>query len=197
MDGLKHEPADILIYMQEKGLVLKEKSLVAVDKDIQKILAVGSEAERLAEEDPDNVRILSPLRQGAIGDYAAAEKLFACLLRKALGKKPVIKPKIAICVPAGITVVEKKAVQDALYQAGAGDVILADVPAEQFMSELQQKDPKLYRQCKIVIGITKDNPESYVKEQLTETFRYAAQQGISAERVVKLFKDSIGKRNEI
>lgn len=197
MDGLIHEPADILIYMQEKGLVLNEKSLIAYDTKTQKILAAGSEAERLAKVDPDNVRILSPLRQGAIDDYMAAEKLFACLLRKALGKKPVIKPKIALCVPAGITVVEKKAVQDALYQAGAGDVILADVPAEQFMSEQQQKDPKLYRQCKIVIGITKDNPESYVKEQLTETLRYAAQQGISAERVAWLFEDSIGKSNEI
>lgn len=186
MKDVEYEPADILIYLQGRGLALKEKSLLAYDTVDGKITAFGSEAEHIGEGVRGRIQIISPLRQGMIADYVAAVKLFACLLHKALGRKPFPKPGIVVCTPKGMTEVGKKALEDAIYQAGARKVLISDMPAELFVREMPQQLPKLYRKFKIIIGITKDDPETYIKEQLGNILRYGEQEGIGPERVAEL-----------
>ncbi|PNV63892.1 hypothetical protein C0033_00745 [Clostridium sp. chh4-2] len=183
-----YEPADILIYVQDRGVVLKEKSLVAYHKEFGKIVSVGTEAERLVENPQENILVSSPLRQGIVADYMVAVKLFSYLLNKAFGKKTFRKPAVAVCVPKGISEVEKRAAEDVMHQAGAGEVMIADIPLEQFVEEMSIKSPKLYQKYKIVIGIAKEEPENYLREQLSCILDYAAQAGISADRVEELLR---------
>ena len=89
MTNIKYEPADIAIYIQDKGMVLKEKSLVAFDAVNSKIIAFGTEAEYIAKGNAENILVASPLRQGMIVDYPVAVSLFTHLLYKALGEKDV------------------------------------------------------------------------------------------------------------
>ena len=133
-----YEPADIVIYIHNKGIVLREKSLVAANWETGKIEAVGIEAENMKTKNLKGIYVVSPLRQGMIADYQMAVVLFSRLLLKALGKKPLRKPAVGICVPKGITEVEKKAVEDALIQSGAREVLIADIPVEEFIRVSQR-----------------------------------------------------------
>lgn len=183
-----NEPADIVIYRQGQGILLKETSLLAYDTTTQKILAIGKEAERLLDHPHENVALCCPLHQGAITDFFAASRLFMGLLRMAFGKSPLIKPRIAVCVPPNQSEVEKKAMTEAVQQAGAREVWICDIPADQFIREASEKFPKQYKKFKIMISITKDEPERYVRELLSDTLTYADQAGISRERVTDLLK---------
>lgn len=189
-----YEPADIMIHVQGRGIVLKEKSLIAVQASDNKIVAFGTDAQRMAEKDREDIMVLSPLHQGMIADYPAAMELFLCLLRKALGKKPIIKPPVAVCVPKGMTSVDRKAMEDAVIYAGAGELLLSDVPMEEFIREFPDKSPKLYRKFKITMGIAKDEPERYVEERMRELSAYAEEQQIPAERVYALWNEISGGR---
>ncbi len=192
-DNTGYEPADIIIHVQGKGIVLREKSLMAFQKSDGKILAFGSEAERLAGKDEDNLAVVSPLRQGMVGDFMVAAKLFSLLLTKALGKRPIRKRAMAVCVPKGITEVEKKALEDALvFHSGAGEVMITDIPAEQFIREFPEKSPREYQKFKIIIGITKEEPERYVEEALRNILAYAGQEKIPPERVCELLQKLAG-----
>lgn len=182
------EPADIVIYLQDKGLVLKEKSLVAYERSTGKIVAFGTEAEHMEMVPQGDLVICSPLRQGAVADYTTASRLFTGLLQRALGKKPVMRPRIAICVPPNLSEVEKRALEDAVHEAGAREIWIADIPVDQFIREAPKKSPQLYKKFKIIIGITKDDPERYVRERLSEALAYANQAGISRARVADLLK---------
>lgn len=188
MDITRYEPADILIYIKDRGVVLTEKSLVAVHADMKKIVAVGNEAEEIAVKNLPNVQVFSPLRQGMVADYMAAVSLFSALLRNAWGKKPLRRPPVAICVPTDITDVEKKAIQDVIYQAGAREILISDVPFHQFIREFPEEMPKLYQKFSTVIGITKDDPEKYITERLADIIGYARQAGISSGRVGELLQ---------
>ena len=129
------EPADVVIHIQGMGTVLREKSLVAYEHESGKILAFGTEAERMFGMEEQGIRVVSPLRQGMVEDYAVAVQLFTCLLQKAVGKRSWRRPGIAVCVPRGITPVDKKAMEDALLQAGAKEVVLQEFPLKQFLME--------------------------------------------------------------
>lgn len=181
-----YEPADLIFYAEGKGILLKEKSVIAFQKSDGKIAAFGTQAWQLAEQDRGDLTVVSPLRRGAVEDFTVAAKLFSLLLAKALGKKPVWKRAMAVCVPQGITQVEKKALEEALIYAGASEVLIADLPLEQFLQELPEKTEKKYQKIKIVIGITKEEPERYVEEALQEIVAYARQEQISPERVGEL-----------
>ena len=85
---MKYEPADIVIYLQDKGIVLKEKSLLAYEKESGKILAVGTEVEKLTERMSEDIVIGSPLRQGMVVDYIVAEKMFAIIFLSHLLENP-------------------------------------------------------------------------------------------------------------
>lgn len=185
-----YEPADIFIHVLDKGLVFKEKSLVAYDRTDGKIVAVGTEAEQASDGPQGNLLVCSPLRQGVIADYMMAVKLFTHLLHKALGKTPFRRPAVAVCVPKGISEVETRAMEDVLRQSGAREVMMTDVPVEQLARERSSAAP--HHKFRILIGITKDEPERYIKERLSETLDYAAQTGCSPARVTELLSALIG-----
>ena len=126
--GIDLGTASILVYIKGKVVVLKEPSVVAFDRDTNKIKAIGEEARLMLGRTPGNIVAVRPLRQGVISDYTVTEKMLKFFIQKAIGKKTFRKPKIAVCVPSGVTEVEKKAVEDATYQAGAREVFIIEEP---------------------------------------------------------------------
>ena len=126
--GIDLGTASILVYIKGNGVVLKEPSVVAFDRDTNKIKAIGEEARLMLGRTPGNIVAVRPLRQGVISDFTVTEKMLEHFIRKAVGKKTFRKPKIAVCVPSGVTEVEKKAVEDATYQAGAREVFIIEEP---------------------------------------------------------------------
>ncbi len=126
--GIDLGTASILVYIKGKGVVLKEPSVVAFDRDTNKIKAIGEEARLMLGRTPGNIVAVRPLRQGVISDYTVTEKMLKFFIQKAVGKKTFRKPKIAVCVPSGVTEVEKKAVEDATFQAGAREVFIIEEP---------------------------------------------------------------------
>ena len=138
MTDTKYEPADIEIYVKNKGLVLKEKSLVAFDPYSKKILGIGDEAQALAAQDLESVAVQSPLRQGLVADYTMADRMFRHMLQKAYGKKRFFKPNIAVGgIPRNITEVEKKAFEDLMFQIGARMVTIFECSYEKYKKELE------------------------------------------------------------
>ena len=126
--GIDLGTASILVYVKGKGVVLKEPSVVAFDRDTNKIKAIGEEARLMLGRTPGNIVAVRPLRQGVISDYTVTEKMMKYFIQKAVGKKSFRKPLISVCVPSGVTEVEKKAVEDATYQAGAREVFIIEEP---------------------------------------------------------------------
>ena len=126
--GIDLGTASILVYIRGKGVVLKEPSVVAFDRDTNKIKAIGEDARLMLGRTPGNIVAVRPLRQGVISDYTVTEKMMKYFIQKALGKKTFRRPRIAVCVPSGVTEVEKKAVEDATYQAGAREVSIIEEP---------------------------------------------------------------------
>ena len=183
-----YEPADIEIYLKEKGKVLQEKSLIAYTRSDGKILAVGNEAEAIADKNMEDVQVISPLRQGMIADYAAAVGMFRYMMTKIWGKRLLRKPHIAVNIPKEITEVEKKALEDAMYQAGAKELALYEGDPEEFMEEMRVHQPKKYAEYDVFISISKNEPERYISEELSNILKYAGQHGISAADVEKLLK---------
>ena len=120
--------ASVLVYIKGKGVVLKEPSVVAFDRDTNKIKAIGEEARLMLGRTPGNIVAVRPLRQGVISDYNVTEKMLRYFIQKAVGKQRFKKLNISVCVPSGVTEVEKKAVQDATYQAGAKHVEIIEEP---------------------------------------------------------------------
>ena len=126
--GIDLGTASILVYIRGKGVVLKEPSVVAFDRDTNKIKAIGEEARLMLGRTPGNIVAVRPLRQGVISDYTVTEKMLKYFIQKAVGKKMFRKPRISVCVPSGVTEVEKKAVEDATIQAGARSVAIIEEP---------------------------------------------------------------------
>lgn len=120
--------ASILVYIKGKGVVLKEPSVVAIDRENGKIQAIGEEARLMIGRTPGNIVAVRPLRQGVISDYTITEKMLKYFIDKSVGKKTFRKPRIAVCIPSGATEVEKKAVEDATYSAGAREVKIIEEP---------------------------------------------------------------------
>ena len=117
--GIDLGTANILVYVKGKGIILKEPSVVAYDKDTNKIRAVGEEARQMIGKTPGNIMAVRPMRQGVISDYEVTEKMLKYFISKAMGKRAFRKPRVSICVPSSVTEVEKKAVEEATYRAGA------------------------------------------------------------------------------
>ncbi|MCM1272718.1 MAG: rod shape-determining protein MreB [Clostridium sp.] len=127
--GIDLGTASILVYVKGKGVVLKEPSVVAYDRDTNSIKAIGEEARLMLGRTPGNIVAVRPLRQGVISDYKITEKMLKYFIEKAVGKSFFgRRPRISVCVPSGATEVEKKAVEDATYQAGARDVYIIEEP---------------------------------------------------------------------
>ena len=126
--GIDLGTASILVYVKGKGVVLKEPSVVAYDKDSDRIKAIGEEARQMIGRTPGNIMAIRPLRKGVISDYTITERMLKYFIQKAMGRRAFRKPRISICVPSGVTEVERKAVEEATYQAGAREVFLIEEP---------------------------------------------------------------------
>ena len=125
--GIDLGTATILVYVKGKGIVLREPSVVAIDKNTNQVLAVGQEARKMLGRTPGNIVALRPLKDGVISDYTITEKMLKYFINKVCGKF-VFAPKIMICVPSRVTEVERKAVIDAATHAGARKVYLIEEP---------------------------------------------------------------------
>lgn len=126
--GIDLGTASVLVYVEGKGVVLKEPSVVAYDRNTNIIKAIGEEACQMLGRTPGNIIAIRPLRKGVISDYTVTEKMIKYFVQKAMGKRMFQKPRISICVPSGVTEVEKKAVEEAAYAAGAREVHLIEEP---------------------------------------------------------------------
>lgn len=126
--GIDLGTSSVLIYSKGKGIVLREPSVVAIDIKGGKILAVGSEASNMLGRTPGNIVALKPLQNGVISDYELTERMLRYFFKKAIVKGFGRKPRVVICVPSGVTEVEKRAVIDASYEAGARRTYLIEEP---------------------------------------------------------------------
>jgi len=126
--GIDLGTASVLVYVKGQGTVLKEPSVVAINKDKNdEILAVGEEARNMLGRTPGNIVAIRPMREGVISDYRITQKMLEYFIRKAIGR-PLRKPRIAICVPSNVTGVERRAVEEAAKIAGARDVFVIEEP---------------------------------------------------------------------
>lgn len=149
-----YKPSDIEIYVQGKGTVMREKSLVAFFRNTNKICALGNEAEDAGSRFSGDVRVVCPLRSGQIADFEIAEKLFSWMLSKAEGKRRYwgifanfFKPEVTVCLPGGASKLELKAMEEILYHVGAKKVRLEEMPMPAYLASASLKNNQ------IVIGI--------------------------------------------
>ncbi len=125
--GIDLGTATVLVYIKGKGIVLREPSVVALNRNTNQILAVGEEARRMLGRTPGNIVAIRPLRDGVISDYEITERMLKYFIRKVTAHR-IFKPRIIICVPCGVTEVEERAVIDASMQAGARRTYLIEEP---------------------------------------------------------------------
>ena len=125
--GIDLGTASVLVYVKGKGVVLREPSVVAMDKNTGKLLKVGAEANAMLGRTPGNIIAMRPLREGVISDYDMTERMLKEFIKKVTSFR-LFKPRVVICVPSGITEVEERAVIDAGIQAGARRVYLIEEP---------------------------------------------------------------------
>ncbi|MBR3705607.1 MAG: rod shape-determining protein [Firmicutes bacterium] len=126
--GIDLGTANVLVYIKGKGIVLNEPSVVAINNDTDEILAVGEEARQMIGRTPANIVAARPLRDGVISDFDITERMLKYFIRKTCGSGRFFKPKIMVCVPSGVTEVEKRAVREAASAAGGKDVYLMEEP---------------------------------------------------------------------
>lgn len=129
--GIDLGTANVLVYVNGKGIVLEEPSVVAIETRTNSVLAVGEEARKMIGRTPGNIVAIRPLRDGVISNYDVTEKMLNYFINKVVDKKGFSRffmPRIMVCVPTGVTEVEKRAVEEATRQAGARDVYIIEEP---------------------------------------------------------------------
>jgi len=126
--GIDLGTANVLVYVKGKGITLREPSVVAINKDNKKIIAVGVEARRMLGRTPGNIIAIRPLRGGVITNFEVTEKMLSYFIKKTNGRKLFFRPKVMICIPTGITGVEERAVREAALKAGARQAHLIEEP---------------------------------------------------------------------
>ncbi|MDC0449040.1 rod shape-determining protein [bacterium] len=144
--GMDLGTANTLVYVKGKGIVIREPSVVTLNKKTREVLAIGAEAKRMLGKTPDSIEAIRPLRDGVISDFIATEKMISYFIKQvhdAPSSSPKIpRPRIVIGVPSGVTSVERKAVEDAAKNAGAREVFLVEEPmAAAIGAGLQVKEP--------------------------------------------------------
>lgn len=126
--GIDLGTANSLVYLAGTGIVLNEPTVVAISTDDNRVLAVGNEAKEMLGRTPGNIVASRPLRDGVIADYVITEALISYFIDKICGRSRLFKPEVMLCVPAGVTSVERRAVLDAALSAGAKTAYLIDEP---------------------------------------------------------------------
>ena len=124
--GIDLGTANTLVYVKDKGIVLREPSVVALDTVTRKVRAVGDEAKRMLGRTPGNITAIRPMKDGVIADFEVTEKMLAHFIKKAHNRTMWVRPRIVIGVPSEITQVEKRAVKDSAYRAKASEVYLVE-----------------------------------------------------------------------
>ncbi len=126
--GIDLGTANTLVYVRDQGIVLREPSVVAVQAGTNKVLAVGDEAKRMLGRTPGNIIAIRPLKDGVIADYEITEAMLRHFINKVHNRRKMLRPRVVIAVPSGITEVEKRAVKDSATHAGAREVYLIEEP---------------------------------------------------------------------
>jgi rod shape-determining protein MreB len=126
--GIDLGTSTVLIYVKGDGIVLNEPSLVAVNRERSRILAVGRQALEMVGRTPDTIQVIRPMRDGVIADFAVTEGMLHHFIEKVQGRQRIFKPEIMICVPSGVTSIERRAVTEAAISAGARQAWLVDEP---------------------------------------------------------------------
>lgn len=126
--GIDLGTANILVYLKGKGIILREPSVVAVNNNTGQVLAVGLDAKQMIGRTPGNITAIRPLKDGVIADFETTQGMLKYFMRKAVGNNPLTKPRVVICVPSGVTEVEKRAVVDSAMSAGAKEAYLIEEP---------------------------------------------------------------------
>jgi rod shape-determining protein MreB len=126
--GIDLGTANTLVFMKGKGIIMREPSVVAVDIRSDTVLAVGSQAKEMIGRTPGSIVAVRPLKDGVIANFDITSKMLKHFIRKSVKSNFLSRPRIVICIPSGVTEVERKAVEDAAYQAGGRDVELIEEP---------------------------------------------------------------------
>lgn len=126
--GIDLGTANTLVFVKGRGVIIREPSVVAIDKFSKQVLAVGEEAKKMIGRTPGNIVAIRPLKDGVIADFDVTQEMLKYFIRKATQKKSLFQPRVVVCVPSGVTEVEKRAVEEATIQAGAKDAFLIEEP---------------------------------------------------------------------
>ena len=126
--GIDLGTANTLVHVRGKGIVLREPSVVAIQRDTGDVLAVGEEAKQMIGRTPGNIIAIRPLKDGVIADFDVTQAMLKYFIRKSIDAKSFIRPRVVVGVPSGVTEVEKRAVIDATIQAGAREAYLIEEP---------------------------------------------------------------------
>ncbi len=127
--GMDLGTANSLVYVKGKGIVIREPSVVAIQKDSGQVLAVGEEAKRMIGRTPGNIVAIRPLKDGVIADFDVTQSMIKYFINKALrGRTFLVRPRVVVGVPSGVTAVEERAVREAALQAGAREAYLIEEP---------------------------------------------------------------------
>lgn len=178
-------PSDITIYVKDKGITLKEKSLIAISGS--KIIAYGNECEHIQANpatEQEAITVLSPFKQNKITDFTCAVAMLKYFVGKARGNKKIWKrPTIGIIVPEDITPVDKKAYEDAIFTvSNAKECYIFHEPLENIIRDLHVKHKK---KIDIIIGIEK-NPLEYIQEAISDLLTFCEKNNVSKETVIEL-----------
>lgn len=140
--GIDLGTANTLVYVKDKGIVLREPSVVAIQNDTKTVLAVGEEAKRMIGRTPGNIVAIRPMKDGVIADFDITQNMLKYFIRKIYSRKTLVSPRVVVCVPSGVTEVEKRAVEEAALQAGAREAYLIEEPmAAAFGAGLPVEEP--------------------------------------------------------
>ena len=126
--GVDLGTASILIYVKNKGIVLNEPSVVAMNQLTHEIIAIGAAAKKMLGRTPNGIVAVRPLREGVIADYEVTEQMLRYFLEQACGRNRILKPRVMVCIPSGVTDVEERAVKQAALASGAREAFLIEEP---------------------------------------------------------------------